>query len=160
MHWKKLLDDQKYIGAYELKPGEERVVTIKSVAAEEIIQAGGKKDTCRVATLAGKEKPFILNATNSKTIAKLYGNDIEGWVGKTITIYASTTSVAGEQVECLRIRPVAPGPRKKTAINEERFAVALTNITDGKFTVEKLLAAYDLTEEQLSKLPRQIEGSC
>jgi hypothetical protein len=33
---------------------------------------------------------------------------IEDWKGKTITVYATTTKVAGEEVECLRVRPTLP----------------------------------------------------
>lgn len=158
MHWKKLLDDGKYIGAYELKEGEDRVVKILKVEAEEVIQAGGKKETCRVATLADGQKPMILNATNSKSIAKLYGADVDGWRGKSITLYASTTQVAGETVECLRIRPTVPGPKMKQPITDEKLAKAIASVEAGKYSVDKILAAYELTNEQLGKLPKRIEG--
>ena len=69
---------------------------------------GGKKEECTVAKLKDM-KPFILNRTNSKTITKLAGSPyIEDWEGLTITVYATTTSVAGEAVECLRVRPMLP----------------------------------------------------
>lgn len=52
---------------------------------------------------------MILNRTNSKMIQKIYGTPyIEEWVGKTITLYAATTKLAGEDVECLRIRSQQP----------------------------------------------------
>lgn len=159
MHWKKRLDNSKYIGAYSLSPGEDRVVTIKSIAVEEVLQAGGKKDQCTVLTLAGGEKPMIINSTNSKTLAKLYGSDDDKWIGKSFTLYASTTSVAGEQMECLRIRPVVPGPKKKQTITDEKLAKALASVESGTYSLEKILAAYELTEEQLQRLPKRIEGT-
>lgn len=51
---------------------------------------------------------MILNVTNMKTIAKMYGPYIEKWAGKRVQIYASTTKFGGDTVECLRIRKEAP----------------------------------------------------
>src|SRR5665648_934517 len=104
-HWKKLMNPE-YIGAYWLPEGEDVTVVIDYVVREVITGTGGKKEECTVAHLKGGVKPFILNATNSKTIAKLYGNFIEDWAGRPITLFASTARLAGDTVECLRIRPV------------------------------------------------------
>lgn len=154
-HWKKLTN-QDYIGAYALTPGEDLTVTIKSARREMVKSNGGREQECLVVTLE-KQKPLILNATNAKTIAKLYGNFIENWAGKQITLYASTTQLAGETVECLRIRSTEPTTAKKT-INEDRFSKALASVESGSFTVEKLLSMYELTEDQLARLPKQIAG--
>ena len=52
---------------------------------------------------------MILNRTNCKTISKVCGSPyIEQWAGHRIQIYATTTRMAGETVECLRIRDKAP----------------------------------------------------
>ena len=52
---------------------------------------------------------MILNRTNCKTISKVCGSPyIEQWTGHRIQIYATTTRMAGETVECLRIRDKAP----------------------------------------------------
>jgi hypothetical protein len=104
------------------------------------------------------QKPLILNATNSKSIQKLYGPYIEDWAGKSITLYASTTQLAGESVECLRIRPTVGKPAK-AQISEDRLTKALVNIEAGKFTIAALLEKFELTEEQFARLPKQIEGS-
>ena len=67
-----------------------------------------KKKIAPVASLKG-QKPFIINRTNAKTISKLYDTPyIEDWVGKKITLFPTTTRVAGETVECLRVRPSLP----------------------------------------------------
>ena len=56
------------------------------------------------------EKKFALNVTNGKTIASLYGNIVEAWAGKRITLYKSMTRNpgGGDDVECLRIRATVP----------------------------------------------------
>jgi len=68
----------------------------------------GKSEECTVAKLEGI-KPFIINRTNAKTISKVIGSPyIDKWVGQYITIFPTTTKVAGETVECLRVRPTKP----------------------------------------------------
>ena len=106
-HWKQLINPD-YIGAYTLNGQKEMNITILKVVREMVTGNGGKKEECTVAKLKDM-KPFILNRTNSKTITKLAGSPyIEDWEGLTITVYATTTSVAGEAVECLRVRPMLP----------------------------------------------------
>ena len=148
-HWKRLVNPD-YIGAYALNPGEDLTVTIKQVVREFVTQAGGKKEECTVAHLVGA-KPLILNATNSKTIAKLYGPYIEDWAGKAITLYASTTTFGREMVECLRIRATEPERIvTKQPLTPERFANALAKVNAGQFDRNKLLSDYALTEEQIA----------
>jgi hypothetical protein len=147
-HWKRLMNPD-YIGAYWLPEGEDVTVTIDYVRREMITGTGGKKEECSVAHLAGGVKPFILNATNSKTIAKLYGPYIEDWAGKQITLFASTAKLAGDTVECLRIRPQV-AVRQKPPITMERFNKAIDAIKAGTYTAEKVYAGFTLTMEQES----------
>lgn len=59
--------------------------------------------------------PLLLNKTNAKTIAQLYGNNPGQWVGKAITLFPSTTSVGGEEKDCIRVRPKVPGKERQQA---------------------------------------------
>jgi hypothetical protein len=68
--------------------------------------------------------PLLLNKTNAKTIARLYGNNPSAWTGKLITLFPATTSVGGEDVDCIRIRNETP---KRTAKPKPAAAPALTN---------------------------------
>jgi hypothetical protein len=151
-HWKKLINPD-YIGAYALTDGEDMTVTIDFVQNEEITGTGGKKEVCMVARLVN-EKPLILNATNSKSIAKLYGPFIEDWRGRDITLYASTTKLAGDIVECLRIRP-SVAKRKKPGINDKRLDGAIAQIKAGGYTLDKLQASFELTDEQLARVAEE-----
>ena len=106
-HWKKLINPD-YLGAYSLDGLTELNVTIEKVVREMVTGTGGKKEECTVAYLKN-QKPFIINRTNGKTITKVLKSPyVEEWCGKSITLYATTTKVAGEEVECLRVRPVKP----------------------------------------------------
>lgn len=149
-HWK-LLSNPDYIGAYWLPPGEDVTVTIDYVVREMITGTGGKKEECTVAHLKHDVKPFILNATNSKTIAKLYGPYIEDWAGKQITLFASTAKLSGETVECLRVRPKV-AVRTKPQLTDDRFEKAIEAIAAGQFRAQELREKYDLTLAQVKKL--------
>lgn len=149
-HWKQLINPA-YLGAYSLPEGEDLTVTILSVALEVVTSVGGKKEECTVAQLKNN-KPFILNNTNCKTIAKLYGTPfIEEWAGKQITLFASTTKFAGDVVECLRIRAfVTPPPKPK--MNEARFETAIKSIQAGTYSKQDLMNKADLTPEQIERV--------
>lgn len=144
-HWKKLINPD-YIGAYALNPGEDLTVMIDYIQREQIVGTDGKKEDATVAHLKG-HKPLILNVTNSKSIAKLYGPYIEEWAGKEITLYASMTKAFGEMVECLRIRPNV-AKKRKPAITPDRLRNAIKSIVGGQYTTEKLRAQFELTDVQ------------
>lgn len=148
-HWKQLVDP-RYMGAYALPNGNDLTVTIERVQLETVTMMGGKKEDHSIMYIKG-QKPMILNATNSKSIHKLYGPYIEDWVGKQITLYASTTKLGNEMVECLRIRPNIPA-RERARISDERLSKALEQIKAGTYTVEKLRAGFALTKDQQAKL--------
>jgi len=144
-HWKQLVDP-RFIGAYALPNGDDLTVTIEYVQLETIKMMGGKSEDHSVMHLVG-QKPMILNATNSKSIHKLYGPYIENWAGKQITLFASTAKMAGEMVECLRIRPNVP-QREKKPITGDRLTKALEQIKKGSYTTQKLRATFHLTDDQ------------
>lgn len=153
-HWKRLVNPD-YIGAYALNPDEDLTVTIDYVQREQITGTGGKKEECTVAHLVG-HKPLILNATNSKSIHKLYGPYIEEWAGKQITLYASMTKLAGDMVECLRIRPNVARPAKPK-ITPDRLAKAIKSIIAGQYTTEKLRGQFDLTDAQSKEVDEAVK---
>ena len=148
-HWKVLINPE-YIGAYWLIEGQDSTVTIDRVVREQVTGTGGKTEECTVAHLKGA-KPFILNVTNSKSIAKLYGPYIEDWAGKQITLYASTAKLAGETVECLRVRPTV-AKRVMKPITDARLAAAITSIKAGEFTSQEVEARFSLTVAQKQTL--------
>lgn len=155
-HWK-LLINPDYLGAYWLPPGEDVTVTIDHVVRENITGTGGKQEECTVAHLANGVKPFILNVTNSKTITKLYGPYVEDWVGKKITLYASTAKLSGEVVECLRIRPQVAA-KVLGPITDERFNRALAAIKAGTYTAVQLRGGATLTDAQEKTLSAALEA--
>jgi hypothetical protein len=99
-----LLHPRNYISAADLD-GKDITVTIKSIAKEELIMEGGRKDVVPIITFEKATKRFCCNKTNAKSIAQQHGPDVDQWVGKQITLFPTTTKAKGETVDCLRIRP-------------------------------------------------------
>lgn len=147
-HWKKL-QNPDYIGAYSLMETEKPIdltVQIKSIARQIVTGADGKKEECTVAQLVG-QKPFIINATNAKMITKIYDTPfIENWVGKRITLYVAKVKVAGDTVDALRIRQVAPALPELTPTHD-RWLGAKKAIADGNTTIEQIRSNFTLSVE-------------
>lgn len=99
----KLLHPRNYISAADLD-GKDATLTIESIQHEDVVGESGRKENLPIVTFAKAKKKFILNRTNAKAIAAQHGPDVDGWVGKSITIYPTTTKAKGEVTECIRIR--------------------------------------------------------
>lgn len=107
-HWKKLTNPN-YLGSYAFDPGEEKIVTIESVAKEPVTGESGRAEDCIVAHLVN-EKPLILNKTNCKAITKLLGTPyIEEWAGHKIVLAVQRVKAFGEDVDAIRVKPKLPG---------------------------------------------------
>jgi hypothetical protein len=105
--------DRDYIAAFDLA-GKDATITITKVEGRKLKSDRGEQ-LKPVIWFEGSDKAFIGNKTNTKTIAAMYGNQTEDWIGKQITIYPTTTDVGGETRECIRVRPGIPSARKKAA---------------------------------------------
>lgn len=95
--------ERDYIGAWDLQE-KDVTVTIESAQQETVTGPGGRKDQCLVIRMEGKKKGFVCNITNARTIAKQHGKYVEDWIGKQITVYATTTQFGGDVVDCIRVR--------------------------------------------------------
>jgi hypothetical protein len=106
----------KYMGAWNLVDGEgnkrDLTLTIARVEAQQIIGEGGKTNKKPLITFEPKGDwtplPMVAGKTVAKTIAGMYGNDTRTWVGRKITLFATTTSVGGQEKDCIRVRPSIP----------------------------------------------------
>lgn len=121
----RLLFPSLYLGAPDLK-GKDVTLTIRRVVVQDLKTEKGTerkpmlffnetKDAAEAAGELDKEKRMVLNKTNAKTIASLYGNDADAWAGKRVTLFPSMVAVGGESKDCLRIRPVQPPPVRAAA---------------------------------------------
>ena len=101
---------------------------------EETIGQGSDADIKSVVYFSETPKGMVLNKTNAKAIASLYGDESDDWAGTQIRLYATEVDFKGEQMLALRVRLRAPQPaRQRTAVTGTgRFKDAgsfLTHVT-------------------------------
>lgn len=84
-------------------------LTIRDFKFEEMIAHGGKKETKPVLYFRENKKGFVLNKTNAKTIAVLFGSETGQWEGKQITLYTEEVQAFGATYNALRVAPTKPG---------------------------------------------------
>lgn len=113
--------DSEYMGAYSINDGAEPIVTISEVMYGKITLDGGRKEDHVVLKFAEKTvdgmcevKPLVLNATNQKTLEKLYGKGADALINKRIQFYIdpAVKAIGGGTTEGVRIRPFIPKERK------------------------------------------------
>lgn len=104
--------DKEFVFAYDLD-GKDVTVTIENVKVGELVGTTGKKARKPVVYFKGSPKGLALCVTNGRTIAAMYGNKTEDWVGKRITMFPTHTQFGGQTVECIRIRPIVPAAKIK-----------------------------------------------
>ena len=109
--------DSPYMGAYSFADGAEPVLTISEVLFGKITLDGGRKEDHVVMRFAEKQvhgmsevKPLVLNATNQKTLEKLYGKGADALIGKKVQFYIdpAVRAIGGGTTEGIRIRPRVP----------------------------------------------------
>lgn len=99
-----------------------------------------------------KLKPMILNATNSKMMAKITGSPfIEDWTGVRVTVYVEKGIKFGrDTVDGLRVMPAAV--RKSITPDNTKMweAAKAAYLRDGN--LDKVLARADMSEEHVKQL--------
>ncbi|AUR84274.1 coil containing protein [Vibrio phage 1.052.A._10N.286.46.C3] len=107
-HWKNLFEKKSMLlGSHNLNPGEELVLQIQSVSIQKIKNQNGKDESVPVVQFVNAN-PMVLNITNARMLASLYGELHECWVGRYIQLYSADIKVKGEAMTALRIRPKVP----------------------------------------------------
>lgn len=93
----------KWFTASELN-GKDLEVTITKVTVETVKNQGGEEE-CPTIHFEQHAKPLVLNKTNAKLLAKRTGsNNVDDWVGKSVTLKESVTTFGGEEVPCVRVK--------------------------------------------------------
>lgn len=136
------------------------ILTVSHVRLEND-QTKKTKDLFNTAYFVEKEirkgeilKPMILNATNSKTMAKFAGSSfIDDWNGITISVYVDSKVRYGrDTVEGLRISPERPRTQKPSLMpNTPQWARAIEAFKrDGNLdAVEKQMVVSDENKQAI-----------
>lgn len=158
-HWKKLINPD-FMGAYCFQPDEEKILTVASVRHEMVTGNGGVKKDCVVVRFkeSGEGiKPMVFNATNCKTMTKLYGTEfIEHWVGKKVQIYVAEVNAFGSLEKGLRIRPIVPKSGKPSLHSQHpKWLDAIKSLRSGAVDMDWIKENYILTVENETRLLKE-----
>lgn len=116
----------KYMNAAYLK-GKARTVQMDYVEMELL---RGDKEKKPILYFSDCDKPMVLNQTNGKVIVSLYGDLMENWPDRRITLFPTTCEVSGEVVPCVRIRPLNPDAEPPVApVAPDAAAVVAAPVT-------------------------------
>lgn len=119
MHYRRMFPDDPYMGAWDLEGRETVVVTIERITIEVLKNNTGKDERKPVAHFKGAQKGMVLNKTNCKTIAALYGPDTDKWVGERVELKVQEVTAFGGTHACLRVVPRRPQANTKPQPSEE-----------------------------------------
>ena len=115
----RLLFPNKYLGAPDLK-GKDVHLTIHTLTSESLRTDKGDEQKWVLHFAEMQQRPeserkrLVLNKTNAGFIAKALGEtDTESWIGRRITLYATTCQAFGATVDCVRVRTTAPKQREQ-----------------------------------------------
>lgn len=129
-----------------IEDGKRLVFTIYHVK-QEVATVAGKKGEFNIAYFVEKIKPWVLNATNAKTVKSFAGGSpfVEDWKNVPVELYIDeSVKMKGEVVGGVRIKPIKPTIEKQkplfTSANFEKAKAA-------NATIEAIEKAYQITEE-------------
>lgn len=115
----------KYVAAADLN-GKPVTLTIKRVSLEEMKDHNSNLIKKPVVWFEKATKGFVMNVTNARTIADLYGDETDDWTGKRITIYPTQVRAFGKMQDCIRVReevPAQPKPQAQAPQVEDRSGI-------------------------------------
>ena len=126
-HWRAMIE-KDHLGAWDLvdDAGNPRDYTLKIAKVESVAlktrETPKGKRKC-VITFERARKKMVCNTTNCEILENLYGPQIEGWIGKLITIYqGDVRSPKGGTTKGIKVRPKVPTGRvdevKERAVDE------------------------------------------
>jgi hypothetical protein len=84
--------------------GKPVTLTMKAVKMELVPTKPGEADEKPVLYFKESSKGLILNKTNAKTIAQLYGGETNDWTGKPIELYSERVKAFGQWFNAVRCR--------------------------------------------------------
>lgn len=138
--------DSEYLGAEDIDPGTEPVLTIKALYNGMITLQRGRENKDVIVFAEDRVpginnvRPLVCNATNRKTLKKLYKSvTADALVGKKIQLFIDNKvrdPSTGELTDGIRIRPRIPADKKAEAIVCEQCGKPIKAI--GQFSAEQI----------------------
>ena len=154
-HWRNLMKDNKYIGAWDLEVDGKyvpRTVTIESIYQDTFVGEMGKEDKVFI-KLKEFDKAMVCNRSNFKRLETFFNSfDPNDYMGKEIVLTTEKVKSPQGLVDALRFS-TRPIPKKELpSLTEEQLAKAIDAVTSGRTTVDKIQKQYKLSDDQLKML--------
>jgi hypothetical protein len=87
----------------------EVIVTIDRVVMESFRDPRTRQESRKpVMYFQRAKRGLIVNRTNWRTVADLYGDESDNWTGKRITLIPAMVDAYGKQTKAVRVRPIRP----------------------------------------------------
>lgn len=154
-HWRNLFQNKSMLlGAHNLNEGEELVCQIDNVSINPITNQNGKEERVPVLTFTNAP-PMVLNITNTKTIAGLYGERYDLWIGKYIQVYPAKVKAFGVEQTALRIRPIVP----TNGYDMEQYKTQLSNCQNLDELKQVYMSLPNNIKSELSAFKDQIKNN-
>ena len=115
-HWRALVDS-RFLNHAALD-GKDCTVTIRDIKLISVETNIGKGNKAHF-FFEGKEKPALMGVACMSAIAKLYGDDYKGWIGKRITLYPTVIELKAGPTGTIRVRPKIPNATGKPETQRE-----------------------------------------
>jgi len=106
-HYMKMYDSE-YLASWDFEDNDVTVTISKVVQGELRDPSTGSKAKKPLVYFKGAEKALVLNKTNGRIVADMYGTDADKWIGKAITLYAGPVEAFGKTVGSVKVRPEVP----------------------------------------------------
>ncbi len=149
------MKDNKYLGSWDLEVNgkyEPRVVTIEKIYQGDFVSEFGKEEKVFL-NLKEFDKPMICNRSNFKRLEKFFDTfDFNQYIGKQIVLGTEKVKSPQGMVEALRFS-TRPLPKKtKKILTDDMMDKAKESLSNGRSTLKKISASFDLTDSQLKDL--------
>lgn len=158
-------ESDKHLGSWDLWDDENKKyfqveVTVDKFVNDVLVGSMGTEKKVFV-KLKEYNKLMVCNVTNFKRLSKLYESvDENDFIGKTVVLGVEKVKSPEGMVDALRFSTRKPVPVVEGLkfISEEAFPRALASVTSGGTPIDKILAKYSVTEEQLKQLNDAVQG--
>jgi len=144
-----------FLGAWDFKDNEQKVLTVKEVVEKIVFNPNKNKDEKSV-ILYFSNHPCgcFLNTTNKKALIKLFGtSETDEYVGKNITLVTKSIRVKGENMDAVRIDSILPTqpankPPTKVDMNDKHkgWEPMIEAVKNGTYTAVKLRESYNIDD--------------
>lgn len=85
--------------------GQPHVVTIAGLSQEEL-----NGESKNILSFEEFDAGLVLNVTNGRAIADLFGDALADWTGQQIELFPTRCEFSGKMVDAIRVRAVRPPP--------------------------------------------------